>query len=72
MDLCEEERLGVGWVLELVVVFVGLSGEVAEEGVDLAVGQPALALLSAGVEVGEAPADDERPDLVPVLGQLKI
>ena len=41
-------------------------------GVDLAVGQPALARLSAGVEVGEAPADDERPDLVPVLGQLEI
>jgi hypothetical protein len=72
VDLCEEERLGVGWVLELVIVFAGLPGEMAEEGVDLAVGQPALARLSAGVEVGEAPADDERPDLVPVLGQLEI
>jgi hypothetical protein len=38
VDLREEERLGVGRVLELVVDFVGLPGEVAEEGVDLAVG----------------------------------
>ena len=72
MDLCEEERLGVGWVLELVVVLVWVAGEMAEEGVYLAVCQPTLALLGAGVEVGKAPADDERPDLVRVLGQLEV
>src|SRR5580698_5974229 len=68
MNLCEEERLGMGWVLELVVV----PGEVPEERVYLAVGQPAFALFSAGVEVGETPANDERPDGVLVLGQLEV
>ena len=51
-----EERLRVGRVLELVIVLIRLAGEVAEGGVYLAVGQPAFALLSAGVQVGEASA----------------
>jgi hypothetical protein len=72
VDLCEEECLGVWWVLELVVVLVGLAGEMPEEGVYLAVGQPPLALLGPGVEVGEASADNERPDLILVLGQLEV
>jgi hypothetical protein len=68
VDLREEERLGVGRVLELVVVLVGLACEVAEDRVYLAVGQPAFALFSTSVEVGEASADDECPDVVRVLG----
>jgi hypothetical protein len=59
---------GVRWVLELVIVFVGLAGKMAKQGVYLAVGQPAFALFGCGVEVGEASADDERPDVVLVLG----
>jgi hypothetical protein len=70
VDLCEEECLGVWWVLELVVVLVGLAGEVPKERLYLDVGQPAFALFGVGVQVGDASADDECPDVVLVLGQL--
>lgn len=72
MNLSEKKCLRVGWVLELVVVLVGLAREMPEESVYLAVGQPAFALFGAGVEIGQAPADDERPDVVLILGQLEV
>src|SRR5207245_3505695 len=43
-----------------------------KESVYLAVSQPAFALFGAGVQIGEAPADDERPDVVLILGQLEV